>query len=279
MIVPGTAQAATNSTISTSNKWAWAANSGWINCLADTTNGMVLGEFVCSGYLWSSNVGWICLGNGSPTNGIRYTNVSSNDYGVNHDGAGSLRGYAWSESVGWINFENTGAPKVDLKSGVFSGCAWGGSMGWITFTNIQAFSQTTNIMTGIDSDFDGIPDQFELAHTGSLTNLGNVDNPDSDGDGMTDLEEYRAGTDPTNPNSCLELSNIRITGANVILTWSAGTTRVYKVETRTNMLTGSWVTNGVDLVFSGTNATATLSTGSYSGLFYRIKAAMPFTMP
>lgn len=265
------------STISASNKWAWAANSGWVNCLADVTNGMEVGEFVCSGYWWSTNVGWICLGNGNPTNGVRYTNVSSNDYGVNHSGAGVLRGFAWSDSIGWINFEDTGAPKIDLKTGMLSGYAWGGSMGWISFTNIQAFSQSTNIASSADSDLDGIPDQWEMANAGNLTDLGNPADPDYDDDGVDDVDEYGAGTNPKNDGSLLKVTNLKLSGSNVQLSWLTSSTRVYKVETRPNLLTGSWTTNGTVVTTTATSTTSTISMGSYSGLFYRIKACLPFS--
>ena len=42
-----------------------------------------MGEYVCSGYIWGGNVGWLCLGSGTPANGIQYQNSSATDYGVN----------------------------------------------------------------------------------------------------------------------------------------------------------------------------------------------------
>jgi hypothetical protein len=44
---------------------------------ATTNNGAVIGDYVCSGYIYAANVGWINLGSGSPTNGIRYQNFSA----------------------------------------------------------------------------------------------------------------------------------------------------------------------------------------------------------
>src|SRR5882757_3837098 len=73
-------------TINTVNKFAYGANLGWMDWRGDTNNGAVIGEYVCSGYVWSANVGWIHLGSGAPANGIRYQNNSATDYGVNHDG-------------------------------------------------------------------------------------------------------------------------------------------------------------------------------------------------
>jgi hypothetical protein len=65
--------------VNTTNRYAYAANLGWLDWVADTNNGAVIGEFVCSGYLYSANVGWISLGNGSPTNQIQYQNIPGAD--------------------------------------------------------------------------------------------------------------------------------------------------------------------------------------------------------
>ncbi len=51
----------------------------------------------------------------------------------------------------------------------------------------------------IDADGNGIPDGWELRYVG--TNV--LANTDSDGDGATDRNEYRSGTNPTNAASVL----------------------------------------------------------------------------
>src|SRR5215831_10821313 len=88
-------------TIGAANRYAYGANLGWMDWRGDTNCGAVIGEYVCSGYIWAANVGWIRLGDGTPVNGIRYLNNSASDYGVNHDGRGNLSGYAWGQNIGW----------------------------------------------------------------------------------------------------------------------------------------------------------------------------------
>jgi len=51
---------------------------------------------------------------------------------------------------------------------------------------------------GVDSDNDGLPDEWELSQFGDLSHDGTED---SDGDGFTDKQEYDSGTDPTNAAS------------------------------------------------------------------------------
>jgi hypothetical protein len=50
------------------------------------------------------------------------------------------------------------------------------------------------ICTTEDSDCDGLPDAWELTYFGTLSRDGSGD---ADGDGLTDLEEFKRGTDPT----------------------------------------------------------------------------------
>ena len=53
-------------TINAVNKYAYGANIGWTDWRGDTNHGAVLGEYVCSGYIYSANCGWINLGSGAP---------------------------------------------------------------------------------------------------------------------------------------------------------------------------------------------------------------------
>src|SRR5437868_11861508 len=87
------------STINATNHYAWGANIGWTNWLPSTVDGVVIGEYVCSGYVYGANVGWITLGNGNPANHIQYQNNSATDFGVNYSldpaqpGVATLRGF------------------------------------------------------------------------------------------------------------------------------------------------------------------------------------------
>jgi hypothetical protein len=67
-----------------------------------------------------------------PTNGVSYANASADDFGVNCDSAGNLRGFAYGANIGWINFEDSGAPRIDLSSGRVSGSIYGANVGWIS---------------------------------------------------------------------------------------------------------------------------------------------------
>jgi len=263
------------STINTTNKWAWAANSGWLSGHTDSTNGIIIGEYTCSGYFWSVATGWIHVGNGSPTNGIRYTNVSSNDYGVNHDGKGSLRGFAWSATVGWINFETNGNPRVDFKTGILHGYAWGGSLGWISFTNSKAFVQTDIVATSNDGDSDGIPDAWEIENTGNTNNYDATSN--SDDDDVSDIDEYRAHTNPENPSDYLHIIGMTLTnGSDARLSWSSAEERVYRVQWNDDLMDNDgWTDSSIELPDSNGTTTVFLPESGATQRFVRVRAIMP----
>lgn len=274
--------AGTNTTVNSTNKWAWASPVGWINCRTDSTNGAAFGEFVCSNYLWSSGTGWINLGNGNPTNKIRYTNLSTNDFGVNCYSNGMLRGSAWSPSYGWISFESVGAPRIDFKSGVVSGYAWNSSLGWISFTNVTGFLESDSIRSGADTNTNTVPDAWELTYTNVLGVIGAAASTDLDQDGVPDRQEYVSGTNPLDDESYLRITAVTGLGGTNDLTWTCVPTRTYLIETN-GSLTGSagWYpsTLGQICTNSTSNATIRLSIGTASNCFCRVRALLPLSEP
>ena len=134
LVAVGVALAAGN--IDPTNKWAWGANTGWINFAPDNGGVTVYSDHL-EGYAWGENIGWIRLGTYTGGGSHTYANDAAGAYGVNNDGAGHLSGYAWGANVGWINFDPDGAEQVtiDPATGDFNGYAWGENVGWINFRN------------------------------------------------------------------------------------------------------------------------------------------------
>src|SRR5262245_58859866 len=50
-----------DTTISPTNRYAYGANIGWLDFRPSVSNGASIGEFYCSGFLYSANCGWINL--------------------------------------------------------------------------------------------------------------------------------------------------------------------------------------------------------------------------
>ena len=225
------------STIDPAHSQAWSPNAGWIDWRADGTHGARVGEYVCSGFLYAANLGWISLGTGQPVNGVRYQNQSAADFGINRASTGELSGLAYGANIGWIVFTNRAAngalipvPTIDLRSGRFSGVAYGANVGWISLSNAVAFVQTGALAPGADSDQDGLPDAWELEWTGRLDRLSS--GADLDGDRATDGAEYQADTNPGDGADVLRIVELQRNpgGASLRVTWSAEPTRAYLVQ-------------------------------------------------
>lgn len=125
-----------------------------------------------------------------------------------------------------------------------------------------AFSLTIG---GPADDGDGMPADWE-----NLYGLDpNVDDGglDPDHDGYNNYEEYVCGTIPTNPASCWMLES----GDNGLPTFYSMTSRLYTVEYRTNLLSGSWIPLVADI--PGTNGILSVSdydSATNSARFYRV---------
>ena len=279
------ANASVATTISPTNKFAWGANMGWTNWSDAGANGAVIGEFVCSGFIWGANVGWISLGDGTPQNGIQYSNSSGTDFGVNltaHFVSGGvpraqLRGFAYGANIGWINFESTGNPEVSLSTGRLSGFAWSANCGWINLGDSTVFVQTNTIQPGADTDSDGIADGYEFLFTNpdALTVL--TATGDRDGDGASDSAEYSANTDPLDPASALKITAFTATATSFSLTWTSSPARRYRIESTTDLLTPFTLTLDNIAPDPGAITTRAGTVGSSARRFFRVRASLPLS--
>jgi PKD repeat protein len=73
-------------------------------------------------------------------------------------------------------------------------------------------------------------------------------NVDADGDGISNTNEFLAGTDPTNSMSALRIiSVVRQAGTNIVVTWTAVGGKSYVVQTNAPPTNGSYTNNFADL--------------------------------
>ena len=94
-----------------------------------------------------------------------------------------------------------------------------------------------NLLRIVDTDLDGLPDWWEQTYVGHL--LGAQASADADGDGASNFAEWVAGTNPTNPASCLRLLTPTVTATNsIIIQWPSVAGKSYRLERATNLVAG-----------------------------------------
>ncbi len=87
-----------------------------------------------------------------------------------------------------------------------------------------------------DADGDYLPDSWEQQHFGSTNAVNGGAGEDFDNDGAPNLDEYVAGTIPTNALSVLAVRHFDWVGLNPVLRWPSVTGRLYAVYRSTNLL-------------------------------------------
>ncbi len=275
-VITLTLPCAAQTTISATDRYAYAANAGWIDFRPSAADGVRVTETYLTGKAYAANFGWIDFGDGSPDNGHAYTNTSATDFGVNLSSAGQLIGSAWSANTGWITFEPAqGRPRLSFLTGKLSGLAWSPNMGWIALDTPSSDLATTTLVCP-DTDGDGLADAWEMLHFGRLTTATVTSN--TDGDRFTDASEFAAGTDPRDPASWLRIVSQEYDSGlkSGKLEFTSETNRLYRIEHAADPA-GAWTlsTSGTFAPDNDKTTTAKLSFPAGARRFFRVVAVKP----
>jgi hypothetical protein len=141
----------------------------------------------------------------------------------------------------------------------------------VIVTNL-AGSVTSLVATAVyqpDNDRDGISDSWERLY-GLSTNSVDDAGSDLDGDGMSNLAEYIAGTIPVDPLSYLRLDAQLLDSSQVALRFLAVSNRTYRVLSRERIDTGLWISLS-DITARSTNRMVILNDPApATNRFYRL---------
>jgi len=86
-----------------------------------------------------------------------------------------------------------------------------------------------------DRNGDGMEDNWQRRFFGTLANTNSLAGADSDGDGFSNLQEYRAGLIPTDEASRLAIRSLVSAAGQVTLNWLGGTSVWQVVESKRNI--------------------------------------------
>jgi len=112
---------------------------------------------------------------------------------------------------------------------------------------------TTNLSPNLSAVGDGIPNSWKQQY-GLDPFDPNLANEDPDGDGMNNLQEYLAGTDPTNGASFFKITAITRENSDIRVSWLTGAGKTNALQATT---AGGYATNSLADIFTVTNTTGT----------------------
>jgi hypothetical protein len=212
----------------------------------------------------------------SATNSIIYYNVAatggSNFYG-------SILNYCcttpWTNGIGNITNEPT---FVNLVGGDFhlqsnSPCINAGNNSYVTNTtdldgNPRIAGGTVDIGAYEFQSPASIISYAYLQQYGLPTD-GSADNLDSDGDGLKNWQEWKAGTIPTDATSLLQLASPSSSVSGVTVTWQSVTNVIYYLQCSTNLPAFTSIQSNIVGQAGSTSYTDTTATNNVP-YFYRV---------
>ncbi len=215
---------------------------------------------------------------------IQFTSPLGQPAFADSQGVGSY-GAAWLNrgAAGLYGTNNIGTLTINLPVGTPNNAAYS-----IQFNHASAspnglgvFPQKTcnGLLTVTDrsasSQNDGIPDSWRLKYFGTISsNLLSLASSDADGDGVSNFNEYKAGTDPNNITSFLRLLDAK-KQAGLTVRWPSVSGKTYVVESSPALLGTPWSVISTNITGTGDNLEYTDSSANPDTRFYRVRVLEP----
>jgi len=141
---------------------------------------------------------------------------------------------------------------------------------WIAGKTVTVFQDGT----APDTNGDGLTDSWQMFYFMDANSPDAVPDLDYDLDGATNLEEYLAGTDPTDPDSALRITAFNVATAEQTfqLAFPSVLEHYYHVQRTADLLAPEW--KGFTNAFYGTGASMPLSgpaSTNFPSMFYRVQ--------
>jgi subtilisin family serine protease len=136
----------------------------------------------------------------------------------------------------------------------------------VTQNSVSATSGGIAVQSGTSTANDGIPDAWKIAH--GLSTAANVANLDPDGDGLTNLQEFRAGTDPLSSSSGLRVLSEDTDGKTYFtLQFPAVAGKLYRLSVSDDLATWTPMSSTILPTSSGNQSVTVPLSGKPAGFF------------
>ncbi len=114
--------------------------------------------------------------------------------------------------------------------------------------------------------------RWRLTYFGTIESDENsADTADPDGDGWTNAQEFITGTDPTNAASTLKISQLQVSGSNILVSFPSVLGKTYRIERSDTLAAGSWTTLQANIAGTGGTVQITDTSGALQPKrFYRL---------
>ena len=122
---------------------------------------------------------------------------------------------------------------------------------------------------------DGIPDSWRALHfggDGTTATSTSAASADPDKDGRNNLEEYKSGTDPNDPNSVFKLSSFDVNDEGITIEFTTQAFNRYLLQSSESLTPGSWVPESYEIVGDGQPIQLDLETGTEPRKFFRVES-------
>ena len=120
-----------------------------------------------------------------------------------------------------------------------------------------------------DIDYDGLWDTWEDTHFGGAGMTGSGANDDYDNDGISNLVEFRAGTDPANAASGFKITVFEKLTDTVRIDWRSEAGKSYRILKADNLSDNNWIPLREQITAAPGENSETLGQ-SEAGGFYKV---------